>query len=182
MTVTLAPLTAAEAPAFWQLAYSDPQAEWCKWNGPYFHDAMPSEQEFLEVVAPHQYIGNAFRQIIRVDGQLVGSVSAYYEDGDLRRWLDVGIVIYATDRWQRGIGKQALTLWLDWLWQHVDLPHIGLTTWSGNVRMCRLAESLGLTQEARVRQVRYWQGRYWDSVKYGCLREEWATRQAHLAN
>ncbi|UIF29237.1 GNAT family N-acetyltransferase [Levilactobacillus brevis] len=176
MTVTLAPLTATEAPAFWQLAYSDPQAEWLNWNGPYFHDQVPTEVEFLTKIAPRQFIGNILRQIIRVDGRLVGSVSAYYEDGALHRWLEVGIVIYQPSDWHRGVGQQALTLWLDWLWERVDLPHIGLTTWSGNVRMCRLAEHLGLQQEARVRQVRYWQGRYWDSIKYGCLREEWATR------
>ncbi|MGN1292109.1 MAG: GNAT family N-acetyltransferase, partial [Levilactobacillus brevis] len=65
---------------------------------------------------------------------------------------------------------------IDWLWTQTPLPHIGLTTWSGNQRMCHLAESLGLREEARVRQVRYWQGRYWDSVKYGVLREEWHKR------
>jgi RimJ/RimL family protein N-acetyltransferase len=36
-----------------------------------------------------------------------------------------------------------------------------------------------MKQEARVRQVRYYQDRYWDSVKYGILREEWqAQRQS----
>lgn len=173
MMVTLAPLTAADAPAFWQLAFSDPQAEWLKWNGPYFHDKVPSREKFLTEIAPQKFIGNSSRQVIRVDGRMVGIVSYDYEDGNLQRWLDFGIVLYRPEDWHRGIGKQALTLWIDWLWNHVDLPHIGLTTWSGNVRMCRLAESLGLQQEARVRQVRYWQNQYWDSVKYGCLRDEW---------
>lgn len=53
------------------------------------------------------------------------------------------------------------------------LPHIGLTTWSGNYRMIALAESLSLKKEAEVRQVRFWQNKYWDSVKYGVLRSEW---------
>jgi len=114
--------------------------------------------------------------VIWVDGQMAGMVSYNFEDGALQRWLDVGIVIYRSDEWHRGIGRQALTQWLDWLWTQTDLPHIGLTTWSGNARMCRLATRLGLKEEARVRQVRYWQGQYWDSVKYGCLREEWLTR------
>ncbi len=26
---------------FWETAYSDPQAEWTKWNGPYFKDVLP---------------------------------------------------------------------------------------------------------------------------------------------
>jgi RimJ/RimL family protein N-acetyltransferase len=34
-----------------------------------------------------------------------------------------------------------------------------------------------MQKEAQVRQVRYWQNRYWDSVKYGILREEWEHQQ-----
>lgn len=39
--------------------------------------------------------------------------------------------------------------------------------------MIALAESLSLKKEAEVRQVRFWQNKYWDSVKYGVLRSEW---------
>lgn len=39
--------------------------------------------------------------------------------------------------------------------------------------MLALAESLGLKKEAEIRQVRYWQGKYWNSIKYGILRSEW---------
>ena len=54
-----------------------------------------------------------------------------------------------------------------------NFPHLGITTWSGNDRMIGLAKAVGMQEEARVRQVRYYQDRYWDSVKYGILREEW---------
>ena len=39
--------------------------------------------------------------------------------------------------------------------------------------MISLAESLELKKEAEVRQVRFCQNQYWDSVKYGVLRSEW---------
>ena len=29
---------------FWETAYSDPQAEWTKWNGPYFKDVLPKRR------------------------------------------------------------------------------------------------------------------------------------------
>jgi RimJ/RimL family protein N-acetyltransferase len=41
--------------------------------------------------------------------------------------------------------------------------------------MMRCAEKLGMQQEARIRKVRYYQGEYYDSVKYGVLKEEWQT-------
>lgn len=39
--------------------------------------------------------------------------------------------------------------------------------------MMRLGEKLGMEKEAQIRKVRFWQGQYYDSVKYGVLREEW---------
>ncbi|TOY85003.1 GNAT family N-acetyltransferase [Levilactobacillus brevis] len=176
MAVRLKPLASEEVAAFWQLAFRDPQAEWTQWNGPYFHDHVPTYAEFVTGHGHEAYEDQPWRQVIWVDDQMVGMVSAYYDDAPLNRWLDVGIIIYDQHRWQRGIGRTALSQWIDWLWTQTPLPHIGLTTWSGNQRMCHLAESLGLREEARVRQVRYWQGRYWDSVKYGVLREEWHRR------
>lgn len=173
MTVKLSSLKATEVDEFWQLAYGDAEAEWLKWNGPYFHDEVPTRKVFATQIAPIRFIEHTDRQVIWHDNQMVGLVSSYFEDGTLHRWLDVGIVLYRPTDWHQGIGRAALNQWIDWLWTQTALPHIGLTTWSGNVRMCRLAESIGFKQEARVRQVRYWQGRYWDSVKYGCLRNEW---------
>lgn len=51
-----------------------------------------------------------------------------------------------------------------------------MTTWSGNPRMMALARKLGFQQEARLRKVRYYQGEYYDSVKFGVLRDEWVHR------
>ena len=65
------------------------------------------------------------RKVIYVDGKMVGSVSAYYDDGYLKRWLEVGLAIYDERKWGQGIGRQALELWIDELFQRIPLPHIG---------------------------------------------------------
>ena len=57
--------------------------------------------------------------------------------------------------------------------QHTALVRVGLTTWSGNERMIRVAEKLGMQMEARIRKVRYYDGHYYDSIRMGILREEW---------
>lgn len=48
-----------------------------------------------------------------------------------------------------------------------------MTTWSGNERMIRVAEKLGMQLEGRIRKVRFHEGNYYDSVRMGILREEW---------
>ncbi len=99
---------------------------------------------------------------------------SYYWECQPTRWLEIGIEIYDDKVWGKGYGTAALQLWIDTIFQQfTELEHIGLTTWSGNKGMMRTAEKLGMTKEAHIRKVRYWQGRYHDSIKYGILREEW---------
>ncbi len=59
-----------------------------------------------------------------------------------------------------------------------DIQRVGLTTWSKNERMIKVAKKLGLQEEGRIRKVRYYQNEYYDSVKLGVLREEWVNKYA----
>jgi Acetyltransferases, including N-acetylases of ribosomal proteins len=111
--------------------------------------------------------------LITSDGKIVGSVGGHFKDGKLAKWYDMGITIYATDTWDKHIGSQALKLYITYLFNLFDFPHLGLTTWSGNPRMMHVAEKIGMKQEARIRQVRFYEGKYYDSVQYGILRDEW---------
>lgn len=95
----------------------------------------------------------------------------------MTKWLKVGIVIYDPHYWNKGIDREALQLWITYLFEKFpDLCRIGLTTWSKNERMVRLAKKLGLLEEGRIRKVRYYEGEYYDSVKLGVLREEWTNK------
>ncbi|GFH42147.1 hypothetical protein Hs30E_06980 [Lactococcus hodotermopsidis] len=74
--------------------------------------------------------------------------------------MAIGLVLYAETTWGRQIGSRALKLWLTHLFATVDLPHIGFTIWSGNMGMIRIGQKLGMSEEAQIRKVRYWQNRY----------------------
>jgi len=160
---------------FWELAFSNPRAKWTKLNGPYFHDDLPSKEDFINVIAYSKWVNNKNHLLIIHDDEIVGSVGAGFEDRELKHWLDMGITIYSEDLWDQHIGREALKLFIDYLFKIYDLPHIGLTTWSGNPRMMHLAEKIGMKQEACIRQVRFYNDKYYDSVKYGILRDEWET-------
>lgn len=177
-TITIRPLQRAELTTLWQLGFSDPNAEWMRWNGPYFHDQLPTQTDFETIIGPRDWLIQPRNWVITRDGVIVGSVNWHFVDGSLKRWLEVGIIIYNQEHWGEHIGRTALTKWLTHLFQEeTTLPHIGLTTWSGNTRMMRLAEAVGLKQEARIPQVRYWQGQYYDSVKYGIIRNDWQVQK-----
>lgn len=171
MEIKITPFTREDLPRLFQVAFSDPHAEWKNWDGPYFLEALPS---WGEVKANEDFwVDNPFVHGVWVENRLVGAVFAHYEDGELERWLDLGISIYDNHIWGKGLGTAVLRIWIGKVFEMVDLPHLGITTWSGNIRMMRIAEKAGMKEEARVRKVRFWQDRYWDSVKYGILRSEW---------
>ncbi|MGF1739999.1 GNAT family N-acetyltransferase [Vibrio profundum] len=144
---------------------------WTEFNGPYFPYLTPTLTEF-EAGSFTRLCQGVKTQLIVLDGQPVGSVS-YYWECESTRWLEAGVVIYDSSYWGRGIARKALILWVDHLFQLLEIDRVGLTTWSGNPQMMACAQKLGFQQEARLRKVRYFNGDYYDSVKYGVLRSEW---------
>ncbi|MFK5278839.1 GNAT family N-acetyltransferase, partial [Lacticaseibacillus paracasei] len=95
MTVTLKHFQSEDLETLWKVAFSDPKAEWHQWDGPYFNQEVPTLQELQENQANQtgfQWVANPFVNGIWSNGVLIGLVSAHYEDGDLQRWLDLGIV------------------------------------------------------------------------------------------
>lgn len=114
--------------------------------------------------------------VIEVNGIVRGTVSYYWEH-EPSHWLEMGIALYENGSWGKGIGTRALTLWIHHLFHTLPLVRVGFTTWSGNERMIRVGEKLGMQMEARIRKVRYYDGHYYDSIRMGILREEWSKRE-----
>lgn len=168
--VTIRPIREEDLYRMWELTFKENNPEWKKWDAPYYpHNPVPFDT-FMErkdnIVDQNDYWA------IEADGKLIGMVSYYWEH-EPSLWLEMGILIYEPEYWSGGYGTKALTMWIDHLFNEMPLVRVGLTTWSGNARMIRVAEKLGMTMEARIRKVRYWEGVYYDSIRMGILREEW---------
>lgn len=161
--------TKAELKPFYELMFSD--EKWTKFNAPYLSYKRPTLSEFAAKFFKRLTIGQD-ALVIEYKGQTIGSVSYYWEDENTR-WLEVGIAIYNSKYWSKGLGRHALIYWITHLFNELEIERVGLTSWSGNPRMMACATAIGLQQEACLRKVRYHEGRYYDSVKYGVLRSEW---------
>lgn len=171
--VTLKTIKKEDLKHIWEISYG-PQAdlEWMKFNGPYFNDPVESWDNFSNSYGK-SLVNSSMHKAIVFNDNIVGLVTSYWEDGNLKQWLEVGILIYDHHVWGQGVGSSALSLWLKEMFNHFDyLPHIGFTTWSGNHGMQKIGEKCKMKQEAVIRKVRFLNGHYYDSVKYGILREE----------
>ncbi|MBG9585538.1 GNAT family N-acetyltransferase [Cytobacillus firmus] len=159
---------------YWK--YEEKEQEAKKWNGPYIPELKITKEEFLKSWENDYEItvNTPKTLIIFVGDKLIGTVSSYWVDKNTN-WLETGIVIYDKNYWNGGYGTEAYKLWIDFLFRTSGLHRLGMSTWSGNVRMIKVAEKLGMKEEARIRQARMVDGKYFDAIKMGILRREWET-------
>lgn len=145
---------------------------WKQYDAPFYLFDYKSKLRFYFDLYQRLKRGKTAK-VIEYNGELVGYLTYYWED-EHTRWLDVGITLFTPHHWGKQIGRKALWLWVSYVFEQVSpLARIGLTTWSGNPRMMKCAERIGMKREGHVRNVRYFNGQYYDCVIYGMLREEW---------
>ncbi len=90
---------------------------------------------------------------------------------DQNAWF--GIVIGEKDYWSRGYGTEAAQLLIEYGFQQLNLRRISSAVVEFNERSIRMHEKLGFVEEGRRRKATYVNGRFWDDLVYGLLREEW---------
>jgi RimJ/RimL family protein N-acetyltransferase len=113
-----------------------------------------------------------FLEIETTAGIHIGWVIVYYREND-PHMTEVGIDIVEDGYWGKGLGTEALSLWVDYQFRARNLTRIGFATWSGNPAMLRVGEKLGFQTEARIRQGCMVNGAFHDRIKMGILRREW---------
>ncbi|HPV15292.1 MAG TPA: GNAT family N-acetyltransferase [Candidatus Cloacimonadota bacterium] len=119
--------------------------EWTKWDAPWEEITEEFAREFLQRLSNRLAKGAPeIRTVLEidVDGTHIGRVSSYLIDGNPELWA-VGIGIYDENLWGQGLGREALQLWVEYLFENGGLESIYCETWSGNERMVRLALSIG---------------------------------------
>ncbi|MFD1019503.1 GNAT family N-acetyltransferase [Thalassobacillus hwangdonensis] len=172
VTLKEASVEAIDALYYWK--YEDEEQAAKKWNGPYIPEMQMTKDEYRASweVDPEIRPDVPDTLIIYADDKLIGYVGAYWVDKNTD-WLETGIVIYDKNFWNGGYGTEAYRMWIDFLFENTDLHRLGMSSWSGNIRMVKVAEKLGMVEEARIRDARIVGGEYYDAIKMGMLRSEW---------
>ena len=81
-----------------------------------------------------------------VDGQHIGWVNYYNWDQEGKSAF-IGICIPEEENWGRGYGTEAVSLFLNFLFDSSGLKTIRTATWTGNIRMVRCAQKAGFTNQ-----------------------------------
>ncbi|MGZ9586985.1 GNAT family N-acetyltransferase [Paenibacillus marinisediminis] len=177
--IRIRPVKEEDLYELWEFGYKEESPEWKRWDAPYYPLERITYEQMLE--KKDRYIDRDHYWLIEINDRTVGIVSWYWEH-EPSLWLEMGIVIYDPVYWSGGYGTRVLRMWTRRLFETMPLVRVGFTTWSGNARMMKVGEKLGMTLEARLRKCRYYDGQYYDSIRMGILREEWVAHEEYEAN
>lgn len=162
------------------------ETDWQDWDAPCEGKTVspprpPEEhetarQQFLEKLAEPLPTPRNKLWIQMVDGPLLGWVNSYHHDPAARS-IFIGISICESDYWCRGLGTEAFRLWIDYQFVQLDLARIHTATWSGNLRMVRVAGKCGFSLTNREIGKREVRGEWYDGLTFALTREKWMERK-----
>ncbi len=117
----------------------------------------------------------------RPGGRFVGFTTFSALDADNGSVL-FHITIGERHAWGRGLGTETAELMLRHAFERLALHRVGLSVFSFNTRAIRSYEKVGFRAEGRLRDAILRDGRYWDEVQMGILRDEWLSRRHDTAD
>jgi RimJ/RimL family protein N-acetyltransferase len=88
----------------------------------------------------------------------------------------VGIGLGDRESWGKGYGTDAMRIILRYAFTELNLRRVSLDVFEYNPRAVKSYEKAGFTHEGRIRQYLNRDGRRWDLICMGILREEWEER------
>jgi len=142
----------------------DPARQW----------SIKKHKEWLEKDLVETEKSDNFFFMVRTlaDDRLIGLVGL---DGILwnhgTAW--VGIGIGEREYWGKGYGTDAMQTILRYGFDELNLHRVSLSVFEYNQRAIRSYEKAGFVIEGRIRQCLRRDGRRWDLIFMGILREEW---------
>jgi RimJ/RimL family protein N-acetyltransferase len=110
--------------------------------------------------------------VLRENDRLVGGTGFHKIDAR-NRHASFGITIGAKDLWSKGLGSEATRLMVGYAFGTLNLNRVWLEVYEYNPRAVRVYEKIGFRVEGRLRQDTFRDGRYWDTLLMGILRDEW---------
>jgi RimJ/RimL family protein N-acetyltransferase len=139
----------------------------------YLPITLPEQEAFLRSSAGSP-TDVALGIVEKASDRLVGALGLHRIDWR-NRHACMGITIGDKSCWGKGYGTESTSLLVEHSFLVLNLNRIWLEVYEYNDRARRVYEKLGFRVEGRQRQHQFRDGRYWDTLIMGVLREEWQT-------
>jgi RimJ/RimL family protein N-acetyltransferase len=166
-------LTDADLPSLFSI-FSDPEAM-RYWSRPAMTDVAEAEA-LLSEIQRHAEEETLFQWGIarREDDLVIGTCTLFRIDREHRRG-ELGYIL-RRDHWGRGLAHEALTALVGHAFGAMGLHRLEADIDPRNAGSIRSVERLGFKPEGRLRERYFVAGEIQDSLIYGLLAPEWASR------
>ena len=118
--------------------------------------------------------------VVKSGDKLVGATGLHRMDFK-NRHASFGISIGDKTEWCKGYGSEATFLMVKYGFETLNLNRVWLYVFEYNQRGIRTYEKAGFKREGLLRQDRYHEGRYENTILMAILREEWDALAKKLA-
>jgi len=95
-------------------------------------------------------------------------------------YAEFGIAIGEKKFWNNGYGTEAAQLLIDYGFMQLNLHRIHSGVYEFNAGSLKMHEKLRFTEEGHSRKEVYKNGKYWDKINFGLLKEEWEKNQQEI--
>ncbi|NKN41142.1 GNAT family N-acetyltransferase [Streptococcus alactolyticus] len=138
---------------------------------------VEEEAYYLEHILPkrweEQKIPSGYGICLKGTNTVIGSVDFNHRHAD--DVLEMGYLLHP-DYWGQGLMTEAARALLEVGFTLLNLHKIEIECYGYNKASQRIAEKLGFTLEARIRDRKDAQGKRCDLLRYGLLKSEWEGR------
>jgi RimJ/RimL family protein N-acetyltransferase len=112
------------------------------------------------------------------DERLIGEIGL---EGDKLPHAEafVGIGLGEREFWGKGYGSDAMRIILRYAFTELNLHRVSLDVFEYNPRAVRSYQKVGFVEEGRLRRFLHRDGRRWDLIFMGILREEWQRKYGY---
>jgi len=104
-------------------------------------------------------------------GELIGNCGVRRKDGNDFEG-DIGYELNP-EHWRRGYATEAARAMVDYGFRELGLHRVSAWCIADNAASARVLEKAGLRLEGRLRENEHFKDRYWDTLLFGLLEEEW---------
>lgn len=132
-------------------------------------------QEFIEMFLNHQRqeprVKFQLAVVLKSNNQLIGNCGVRMDDVDSRE-ADIGYEL-DSQHWNHGYATEAAHAIVDFGFSHFGVHRIWASCVAENIGSAHVLEKLGMQLEGHLREHKYFKGRWWDTLMYAVIANEW---------
>ncbi len=138
--------------------------------------ARKDEQKWIDDVPANSFVDGVRLAIETMDGKHIGGINLHRTNPEDRK-AGLGIMFGEKDHWSNGYGTDAIQTLLKLVFDEMNLHRVWLHVFADNERAIACYQKCGFREEGRLRQEVFQDGRYYDVIVMGVLKDEFSEIQ-----